>query len=192
MVQDNLKFSEHCKKVALTANRIIGQVRRSFTRKEPNIMMQIYNSYILPHLDYGASVWSPHLQKDINILEAVQRRFTRLIEGMSGLTYEERLTVLGIPTLQERREFIDLTQVFRLKNDIDIIGRPMFKTISDVHCRKTRGSVNGHLVQCQSRLEARRHFFTNRIISSWNCLPQEVKASRSLNMFKSKLRKSKF
>ena len=43
IVQDNFKFSEHCKKVAQTGNRIIGQVRRSFHNKEPDLMLQIYN-----------------------------------------------------------------------------------------------------------------------------------------------------
>ena len=76
IVQENLKFDQHCKKVVNKCNQIIGQVWRSFENKEPGIMLDIYHTYILPHIDYGISVWYPHLQRDIDMLESIQRRFT--------------------------------------------------------------------------------------------------------------------
>ena len=188
IIQSSLKFSEQCKKVALTCNRIIGQVRRSFSNKDPTIMMQIFKSYILPHLDYAVSVRNPYMQKDIAILESIQRRYTRMIKGMTGLSYEERLTVLGLPTLQERRDMIDLTQVYRLRNGIDKINRPLFRPVSECHSFATRSSRKGNIAGQKTSLDLRKNFFTNRVITGWNALPQDVQTSSSLNVFKSKMK----
>ena len=130
IVQDNGKVNEQCKKVALTCNRIIGQISRSFTNRTPDLMIKIYKCYILPHVEYDLSVWSPHLQKDIKTLEAIQRRFTRLISGMRNRSYEERLAILGLPTLEARRLQKDLVQCYRIWTGIDHIEGLQFTKLS--------------------------------------------------------------
>jgi hypothetical protein len=57
---------------------------------------------VRPHLEYAAAVWSPSLVKDVNILEGVQRRATK-IEQLKGMTNEERIKILNLPTFAERR-----------------------------------------------------------------------------------------
>ena len=59
----------------------------------------------MSRLDYGCQLWSPYVIKhNINMVEKVQRSFTRFISGMDGLSYPERLTVLKLVSLQCRRE----------------------------------------------------------------------------------------
>ena len=58
--------------------------------------------------------FSPHYQKDKELLEKVQHRFTRMIEGFSLVPYEERLWKLGLWTLEERRNRSDLIEVFKM------------------------------------------------------------------------------
>ena len=55
-------------------------------------------------MSYGCQLWSPYLIKHINMVEKVQRSFTRFISGMACLSYTERLTVLKQYSLQRRRE----------------------------------------------------------------------------------------
>ena len=55
------------------------------------------------HPEYCAQFCSSYLRKDVVALEAVQRRFTRLIPEMRGLSYEERLNSLGRYSLEFRR-----------------------------------------------------------------------------------------
>ena len=128
------------------------------------------------------------MQKDIAILESIQRRYTRMIKGMTGLSYEERLTVLGLPTLQERRDMIDLTQVYRLRNGIDKRNRPLFRPVSECHPFATRSSRKGNIAGQKTSLDLRKNFFTNSVITGWNALPQDVQTSSSLNVFKSKMK----
>ena len=79
------------------------------------MMVNLYKSLVRPHLEHCVSdVWSPHYQKDKELLERVQHRFTRMIEGFSSLPYEEKLLRLGLWTLEERRNRCDLTKVFKM------------------------------------------------------------------------------
>ena len=50
-------------------------------------------SLLRPHLDYCKQAWSPYLKKDIAVIEKVQRRATKLIEGCKLRDYESRLRV---------------------------------------------------------------------------------------------------
>ena len=84
IIQEDLKVSEHCSEIVKTCNRILGMISRTFTSRSKVIILKLYKSLVRPHLDYCAQAWRPHLQKDINILEKVQRRATRMIEGFKG------------------------------------------------------------------------------------------------------------
>ena len=67
-------------------------------------MMTLFKSLVLPRLDYGSQLWSPHLVKHIDKLEKNRRSFTKHITGMQCLEYSERLVSLMLCSLQRRRE----------------------------------------------------------------------------------------
>ena len=69
---------------------------------------------VRPHLDYCSSVRCPHLQKDINLLEKVQKRATRMVEGFRGMDYLSRLKGMMLTTLEARRLRADLIEVFKI------------------------------------------------------------------------------
>ena len=67
------------------------------------------------------TVWNPYLQRDINLVEKVQRRFTKRVPGLSELTYAERCEILNLDTLELRRLRNDLVYCFKMvRNDVNV------------------------------------------------------------------------
>ncbi len=84
-IDANLNFEEHIAKKVRTANSIVGQMRRSFSYLDCDTFKRIYVAFIRPHLEYGEAAWSPHLIRNIDALENVQIRATKLVDGLSML-----------------------------------------------------------------------------------------------------------
>jgi len=116
------------------------------------------------------------------LLEKVQRRFTKMIQGMKGMSYEERLQKLKLWTLEERRNRQDLIEVFKICKGFRRI-RPEELFHFDDRDKGTRGhSIKLAKVRCT--WDSRRHF-SNRVITRWNQLDQKAVDATSINAFKS-------
>ena len=102
IVDMELTFEEHISAKVNKANAIMGLIRRSFKFLDCGMFRKLYTTFVRPHIEYAQSVWSPHLAKYVNILENVQVRATKLVDGMKGLDYADRLRKLNLPTLQHR------------------------------------------------------------------------------------------
>ena len=113
-VSSDLKPSAHVAKIAAKANARVGLIKRTFTYLDREIFTSLYTTLVRPILDYGVQCWSPYLVKDIDKLEQVQRRATLLVPECSTLCYEERCKLLGLQTLQARRERGDMIEAYRL------------------------------------------------------------------------------
>ena len=74
-----------CCKAANEAIRKLEMIKSGFRNRSKDIMLPLYKSMVRPHLDYCIQAWKPHLRKDVDKLEKVQRRATKMIEGLEGL-----------------------------------------------------------------------------------------------------------
>ena len=78
-IAENLKWNHHINYVYQIASTISFQVLKSFKSTDINILKKIYLVYIRPKLEYNTPIWSPYLKKDINHLESIQRKYTRIV-----------------------------------------------------------------------------------------------------------------
>ena len=99
----NMKVSEQCRIAASMGNQVLGMIRRNISYKDKSLIVPLYKAIVRPHLEYCIQAWSPYLRKDIDMLEKIQRRATKLIPGLRDLSYEERLKECGLTTLETRR-----------------------------------------------------------------------------------------
>jgi len=77
---------------------MLGEIKRNFTDRSKETIMPLYKSLVRPHLEYCVPIWSPYYRKDIELVEGVQRRATKLIDGVRNLHYEERIKKLNLMT----------------------------------------------------------------------------------------------
>ena len=123
----NMTVSEQCRIAASKGNQVIGMIRRNITYKEKNLTVPLYKAIVRPHLEYCIHAWNPHLRKDIDMLEKIQRRATTLISGLKDLRYEERLKTCGLTTLETRRLRGDQIEVFKILNGYEIFFSKLSK-----------------------------------------------------------------
>ena len=182
----NMKVSEQCRIAASKGNQVLGMIRRNITYKEKSLIIPLYKAIVRPHLEYCIQAWNPHLRKDVDMLEKIQRRATKLIPGLRDLTYEERLNECGLTTLETRRLRGDQIEVFKILNGYENIDSNIFFEIKE--SKITRGH-NYTLVKKQSRLDVRKYSFSQRTINVWNNLSTDCVQASSVNMFKNKIDK---
>lgn len=185
LVSQDLKPAEQCRVAASGAMSVIGMVRRRFKRLAKRDFLLLYKLYIRPRVEYCIQAWSPYRVQDIKCLEDVQRRATKMVEGIGKLSYEERLRKLGLTTLEQRRKRGDLIEIYKLMTGKEKIEYQQFfeKTA-------TGHDLRGHTMKLatrQSSRDIRKNFFSVRGVKSWNSLPQNVIEAVSTNAFKNRL-----
>ena len=134
IVTPDWKAAAHVAKVAAKANSMVGRINRAFNYMDVDMFKAIYPSMIRSHMEYAAPAWSPHLKKDINLLEQVQRRATRLVLSLRDSTYEHRKSVLGLTSLEDRRIRGDLIEVYKIIHGLEKVQRSKFFILeSEIH-----------------------------------------------------------
>jgi len=189
IVDEDLSFEDQINDVVKRANRISGLLIRTITYKDKSIMVPLFKALVRPILEYGNAVWCPKLKKHIIEIENVQRRFSKCIIGHKNLTYEDRLKFFGLPSLEYRRLRGDMIEVFKILHhmyDPKTTQTLLHKT--DSLLTVTRGH-DLRLTKRSVKSSRYQHFFTNRVINTWNSLPQEAVSVGSVNAFKGRLDK---
>ena len=94
IVNKDLKVASQCSTAVKAANRTLGLIKRTLSSRDVDIVVGLYKSLVRPNLEYCMSVWRPHYRKDIDLLEGVQRRALKIIDGFNVLSYEDRLSTV--------------------------------------------------------------------------------------------------
>ena len=128
----------------------------------------------------------PQLRKDIDAIERVQRRATRLILGLAELSYEERLKETGLYSLERSWLRGDMIEMFKIMKGEDKISED--ELFNRVDSDRTRG----HSLRVKKRrvkMVVRQGTFTQRVVNAWNALPRKVVTAETVDKFKLELDK---
>ena len=178
-VVSELKWNYHIEQNISKAKKCIGWVTRSVISREADVMINIYKSLVRPNLEYCVQLWNPIPKHGnwalIMELESVQRRFTRLVDGIGLLPYKDRLNKLRITTLIERRARGDIIELFKIFRGLCSYGSSLFKF--------SRSGMNIVLTKNASNMNT----FQMRVAKYWNRIPDDVKLSADVDKFKIKL-----
>ncbi|XP_074934654.1 uncharacterized protein LOC142050170 [Phalacrocorax aristotelis] len=140
LVDRKLNMSEQCAAAAKRANRLLGCIKKGITSREKEVTIPLYSALVRPHLESCVQFWSPLYKKDVDRLEGVQRRATKMAKGLGSLPYEDTLEELRLFRLEKRRPRGDLITMYQcLRGSYKEDGDSLF---TRSHMERTRG--NGH------------------------------------------------
>ena len=175
----DLKPSVHCKNAASRGQRMLTLFKITFKYLQPSVLTKLYKAFVRPLLEYCCCAWCPFHVKDIDALEKVQRRMTRLLPEFQHLSYEERLKLFRLTTLKTRRLRFDLICVYRILKGLMTVDQSIFTPSSRIS-RSHPLKLNVNF----SRLDIRQNFFSQRIVSVWNDLPVTCVEACDVSSFK--------
>ena len=185
-IDNELKFDLHIESQVNKANRILGLIRRSFDILETDTFNILYKSLVRPYLEYCNAVTYPQYQRQCKLLEGVQRRATKMVPHLREKGYTDRLEELDLPSLYFRRARGDIIETYKyIHNIYKVNSSPL---IRDTNTDRTRG----HSLKLETRRHnkvLRKHFFSYRVITPWNKLPEEIVHAPTVNTLKNRLDK---
>ena len=185
-VTDDLTWSKHISEVAGKANRTLGFLRRNVKQCTKEVKTATYTTMVRPVLDYASTVWDPHHQGDIKILEQVQRRAARYVYNDYTTRTPGCVTAMvkdiGWESLEDRCSIARLSLLYKMHHGLVDVDTSSYLQQGDSRTRGRRGFF-------QERINNEVYFnsFYPRTIREWNNLPGDITAATSLEEIRASL-----
>ena len=185
-ITSSLKPTVQCQKAANKAMSALRLLRSTFSCLTQENFRILSTTYVRPHLEYCLQAVGPHMKKNIQTLERIQRRASKKVKGMQHLSYEERPRRLNLMKIEDRAIRGDLIETYKIMTGkLNVDPNHFFR-------RETDSRTRGHhlkLIKPRSNGLVRSKFFSRRVIDIWNKLPADVVSAATTNSFKASLDK---
>jgi hypothetical protein len=184
IISSDLRWTEHINAMCRKAEGRLWMVIRTlgFYSSVP-AKKTAYIALIRSVLEYGSSVWNPRYKNLQKTIEDIQRKSTNYIlnneryDHPEHINYKTRLQMLDLLPTSYRREIQDITLMLKSIN-----GNTNLRLADDIHYLdrttgpRTRQQTQGtKIATVNTNLDKTRHFYTHRVIDTWNALPDYIR-----------------
>ena len=173
--------------MAKNANSTLHLIARNLHNCTRATRALAYTTLVRPKMEYCATVWDPHHQKDIDCLERVNRKAARIVYRKALRDKEVSPTKLMADlkwdTLASRREHQRLTMIYRIINGLIAIPPTH-------HLSRPTVQTRGHSQKFQTirtTIDPVKFSFYPRTIRQWNTLREETVSAPTIDRFKASL-----
>ena len=165
------------------ANKTLAFIRRNLWQCSSSVKQQAYTALVRSQLEYGASIWDPYRQNQIDSIEKIQRRAVRFICG--NYNREDSVTKMrqeiGLLSLEERRKQSRLIMMYKVVNHHTAIPLPDYIR---PRARVTRSQQQHRFTRLSSTSDSYKFSFFPRTLKDWDGLPQHIIELPTLEQFK--------
>ena len=182
-IDDKLKFTSHIGHAVAKSNQILELIKRSFVYRYTEIIKRLFTALVRPHVEYANSVWHPRFKKDVEQLEKVQRRATKLVTSLRDMSYQKRLQALHLPSLVYRRHRGDMIEVYKFIYGIYKSGHSLLPLAPS-------SALRGHIYKLKKRhccTQLRSNFSRSESSIFGTIFQVHVVSAPSMNAFKDRL-----
>ena len=189
LVKDDLSWDEHILQLCKNMNYYLHVLRRLNKIFPKQLLLKVYKSYIQSKLDYGLSIWWCTTEGNLDRVQRIQNFCARIICNKYGYINTRGIDLvksLKLQAIRERRDYFVCVLMFKcihglaphyLSNDVTMVV--------DIHGYDTRSSENMDLYVPRYIKELCKRSFLYTGSMLWNDLPDVLKESSSLDVFKS-------
>ena len=125
-ITSNLSWSQHISNLTKSTKRVLGRIHRNYHGAPAHLRHKIYQTTILPKLDYCSSVWDPHQNTYISNLEKVQQFASKIITQDWSSNPADLYKSLNLYSLQDRRHIQKLKLTYKILNNQSCIPSHVF------------------------------------------------------------------
>jgi hypothetical protein len=203
IIDEKLSFNDQCTWVTERCGRMVNCLLRSFQLHNTSFLVNMFKVFVRPIVDYCYSIYCPHTLQNVQLIESIQRSFTRRIICNDGMSYPDRLNLLELETLERRGIKNDLIKAYKIiwlnygnLNLLDLVDNKLgLRSNGDILSTVgPNGEFNYVLLPTvklnqsgHPDLGCRKFFYSNRIVNIWNALKRETVLAPNLHSFKTHL-----
>jgi hypothetical protein len=188
-LSNDLKWATHVNRIYRNACHSSYHILRFSKTRNIWVLMKLYKTYVRPKVEYSTPVWSPSLKGDIRKIEKIQEVFTRYACRRCNIPYSDysdRLSKLNLPSLERRRKIYDLVFLYKTINNSTGLDFHKYFII-----KPQTYNLRGSKFKIESKFNSFNTRWCNsyfqRVIKSWNTLPEKIKCASSIDQFKTGL-----
>ena len=160
---DDIEFYAHIHQTVVRAFVIANLIHKCFVSRDIFTLIRTNKVYVRPIVEYASFVWSPYHVSKTKQIEFVQWCFTKRLPGCALLSYEARLSRLGLESLEMRRLKYDFLHTWKIIfGIISDAAMNIFTLTSTLYSTSTRGHAY-QLYPHNNRIDSRKHFFSERV-----------------------------
>ena len=147
-----------------------------------------YTSLIRPHLEYAAATIFNTSTKNVKLMETMQNKCLRIISQSRRMTTpsDTMRKCLNIPTLENRRKYLYLCELYEIRNSIiPVILPPAAPPHIQYHLRSVTSSQM-HMPRMNKKVGQRALDYLGP--RTFNLLPDHIRTAATLSIFKTRLK----
>lgn len=190
-IQNNCKWDQHINNTAAKVKLLLNCLLSLKYKLNRKALETMYNSFILPILDYADIIWDNCTKQQADILENLHLEGLRTITGLvKGTSHAKLYTESGFCSLKERRERHKMIMFFKIIHGLtpqylSNLLPPLISTVNPYHRRRPLDRIVPRF-----KTDIFRHSFFPSATDSWNKLPLTVQQNNSISHLKAFLRKN--
>ncbi|XP_071798867.1 uncharacterized protein [Asterias amurensis] len=186
-ITDNLSWNTQAEAVRAKASRSLGLIRRTLGKCSKEVKETAYNTLVRPQLEFATSAWNPNTNRNIRIVESVQRQAARFVmkDYHQESSVSDMLTLLGWDTLHDRRLLHQVEILYKiLHGQINITIPPNIILENRRSSRHNQTNQHSHTYR-QPFASVDCHLYSPfpRAVRIWNRLPEAAVTATNLNGF---------